>query len=68
VLQVFLELVDTQMTKGRGENKMEPKEAAKQIIYGIENKIEDYDIGKVKLLRLLLRFIPSIARNIMKKY
>jgi len=68
VLQVFLELVDTQMTKGRGENKMEAKEAAKQIIYGIENKIEDHDIGKVKLLRLLLRFIPSISKSIMKKY
>jgi uncharacterized oxidoreductase len=68
VLQVFLELVDTDMTKGRGKNKMEPKEAAKQIIYGIENKIEDHDIGKVKLLRLLLRGIPSIAKSIMKKY
>jgi len=68
VQQVFLELVDTNMTKGRGKNKISPRNAAKQIIYGIDNNILDHDIGKVKLLRLLLRLIPSRARKIMKKY
>jgi len=68
VQQVFLELVDTQMTKGRGEHKMSAKTAAIRIIRGIERDIPDNDIGKVKLLRVLLRIAPSIAKKIMKKY
>ena len=68
VQQIFLELVDTNMTKGRGENKISPKYVAEKIIYGMENKILEHDIGKVKLLRLLLRIAPSLAKKIMKKY
>jgi len=68
IQQAFLELVDTSMAKGRGKNKMSPEAAAKQIIRGIERNIQDHDIGKVKLLRLLLRIAPSIAQRIMKKY
>ena len=68
VQQAFLELVDTPMTAGRGTNKMSPKLAAQKIIYGIENDISINNIGKVKLLRVLLRLVPSIAKRIMKKY
>ena len=68
VQQAFLELVDTAMTKGRGEDKMSAKEAAVKIIHGIEHDIPDYYIGKVNLLRILLRLAPSIARKILKKY
>ena len=68
VQQVFLELVDTAMTKGRGANKMTAEQAAIHIIDGIKHDIPDHDIGKVKLLRLLLRLAPSMAQKIMKKY
>jgi len=68
VQQAFLELVETAMTTGRGENKMSAEEAAKIIIQGAERGILDHDIGKVKLLRFLLRLAPSIAQKIMKKY
>ncbi|NOY72666.1 MAG: SDR family NAD(P)-dependent oxidoreductase [Gammaproteobacteria bacterium] len=68
VQQAFLELVDTAMTKGRGKNKTPPEVAARKIIYGIERDIPDHDIGKVKLLRALLRLFPSIAQRIMKKH
>lgn len=68
VLQAFLEMVDTPMTEGRGKNKISAEDAAMQIIRGIERDIPDHDIGKVKLLRLLLRLAPSIAKNIMQKY
>ena len=68
VQQVFLEVVDTAMTKGRGDNKMTAKDAAEQIIEGIRHDIPDHDIGKVKLLRLLLRLAPKIAQKIMKRY
>ncbi len=68
VQQAFLQLVDTSMTTGRGKNKMSAETAAMQIIRGIEHDIHDHDIGKVKLLRGLLRLAPSIAQNIMKTY
>ena len=68
VQQAFLELVDTPMTAGRGTKKMSPELAAQKILYGIENDIAVNNIGKVKLLRVLLRLVPSIAKRIMKKY
>lgn len=67
VQQAFLELVDTAMTEGRGNNKMSAEEAAALIIKGVEHNIQEHDIGRVKLLRLLLRIAPSIARRLMKK-
>lgn len=68
VQQAFLELVDTEMTKGRGKKKMSAKSAALKIIYGIEHHIVDHDFGKVKLLRMMLRLAPSTAHKIMKNY
>jgi short-subunit dehydrogenase involved in D-alanine esterification of teichoic acids len=68
VRQAFLELVDTAMTKGRGKHKMAAEYAAQQVLKGLERDIADHDIGKVKLLRLLLRLAPSIAKAIMKTY
>jgi len=68
VQQVFLELVDTPMTAGRGRNKMDAGEAARRIIDGITRDVQDHDMRKVKMLRLLLRLAPSVARKIMKRY
>lgn len=68
VQQAFLELVETSMTTGRGQNKMSAEVASKIIIQGLKDDVLDHDIGKVKLLRLLLRITPSIAKKIMKKY
>jgi len=67
VLQTFLPLVSTSMTTGRGNNKLTPEAAATSIIHGIEHDILDHDIGKVKLLRALLRIAPLIAHRILKK-
>jgi len=66
VYQIFLELVDTSMTKGRGKNKVSSKDAARKIIQGIERDIPEHYVGKVKLLMFLLRLAPSIARKILK--
>ena len=67
VQQAFLELVDTAMTIGRGKNKMTANEAAITILKGLEQGKLDHDIGKVKLLRFLLRLSPSLVAKIMKK-
>ena len=67
ISQVFLPLVDTKMTEGRGSGKISATEAASQIIYGIQKRQAEINIGKVKLLRLIMRISPSLARSIMKK-
>ena len=67
VLQAFLPLVDTDMTRGRGTDKISALEAARDILRGIENETQENYIGKMKLFRLLQRFSPSLAGNIMRK-
>ena len=67
VLQAFLPLVETPMTEGRGSGKMLASDAARAIIQGIEQGRKENYIGKSKLLAVLMRIAPSIARNIMKK-
>jgi uncharacterized oxidoreductase len=67
VLQAFLPVVDTPMTEGRGSSKLSPKDAADQIIVGIERSIPDNNVGKVKLLRATNRFFPALAHRIMQK-
>ena len=67
VQQAFLDIVDTAMTAGRGKNKMSAENAARNIINGMQREILDHDLGKVKLLRSLLRLAPSIAKKIMMK-
>ncbi len=66
VLQAFLPLVDTPMTKGRGSAKMSVDNVSSEIIKGIEKTIIDHDIGKVKLLRIINRLLPSLAQKIMR--
>lgn len=67
VFQSFLDLVDTSMTEGRGQNKMTAEQATKNILNGVSLNNLDHNIGKVKWLSLLLRYAPSIATKIMKK-
>lgn len=66
VLQAFLPLVDTAMTAGRGDGKLPPDKVARDIIQGIAARKTDIDIGKVKFLRPIARFMPGLARKIMK--
>lgn len=66
VLQAFLPLVDTPMTAGRGKNKLPAKQAAYQIICGIQQGTRCNNIGKVKLLHILLRLWPELAKKIIR--
>ena len=61
VRQIFLPLVDTAMTEGRGSGKLQADYVAKRIISGAN------DIGKVPLLRLINYIAPPLARRIMKR-
>jgi uncharacterized oxidoreductase len=66
VKQVFLPLVDTAMTKGRGSGKLSAEQAASEIIKGLSASNAVIDIGKVKLLRFIRRLSPGLAARIMK--
>lgn len=66
VKQVFLPLVDTAMTKGRGSGKISPEEAAFEMINALSKSGGRIDIGKVKFLRLLQRLSPALASQLMK--
>ena len=66
VLQ-FLPLVETPMTEGRGSGKMAASDAATAILLGLENGTTENYIGKSKFLAVLMRILPSVARNIMKR-
>lgn len=66
VKQVFLPLVDTPMTEGRGKGKMPVEKVASEIIRGMAGSGPHFDIGKVRLLRFLNRLAPSLAKTIMK--
>ena len=66
VKQVFLPLVDTAMTKGRGKGKLRADHAAAEIIKGLSASEPFVDIGKVRLLRMIQRVSPALAGKIMK--
>ncbi len=67
VMQAFMPLVDTPMTEGRGNDKISAKTAGAELIKGIELGQTEINIGKVKLLRIIGRVYPSLARQILKR-
>jgi uncharacterized oxidoreductase len=66
VKQVFLPLVDTAMTAGRGSGKPSPEKVASDIIRELSSPRANIDIGRVRVLRFLQRIAPSLAARIMK--
>ena len=67
VMQVFLPLVDTPMTAGRGSGKLESADVARRIIRGVEQGRAVNDVGKVRLFRAINRLSPSLAARIMQR-
>lgn len=66
VVQVFLPLVDTPMTQGRGGGKISAERAACDILDAIGKGRATVNIGKVKALRVLFALAPFLARRILK--
>jgi len=67
VAEVILPLVDTPMTEGRGSGEMTAEMAAKGIIAGIETGRDEIYIGKARLLPPMLRLIPGVVKNVLKR-
>lgn len=68
VLQAILPLVETPMTEGRGRSKgkISAEKAADALIMGLKKEIPEHYIGKSKLLKIIGRISPGVARNILK--
>jgi uncharacterized oxidoreductase len=66
VFEVIPTLVDTEMTKGRGKNKVGPDFLAAESLRAIETDKYEIPIGKTRILFLLHRFVPTIAQRIAR--
>lgn len=68
VMEIILPLVDTPMTRGRGNGKISPAYAAQQIIAGIQRNCSEIYVGKARLLPLMLRIWPGRVKRILQRY
>ncbi len=66
VVELIPALVETEMTKGRGKDKISVDDLVKEFIAGFENDTQEINIGKVKLLRALNRFMPNLISKKMR--
>ena len=65
VFEIIPPLVDTQMTKGRGEGKISPQQLVDEFIRAFKKNTYEVNVGKVKLLRIIHRISPSLADRII---
>ena len=66
VFEIIPPLVDTNMTKGRGNGKIIAEQLVDEFIKSFEKNNYEINIGKVKLLKFINRIFPSLAEKIMK--
>ena len=66
VFEMIPPLVDTDMTNGRGKDKISPEQLVKQFLRSLKSDNYEINIGKTKLLRLIKRIAPKVADGILK--
>jgi uncharacterized oxidoreductase len=66
VFEIVPTLVDTEMTKDRGKNKVSPDFLAAEVLRSIETDKYEIPIGKTRILFLLHRFVSAIAERIAR--
>ncbi|MUT66500.1 SDR family oxidoreductase [Paenibacillus sp. NEAU-GSW1] len=67
VFEIIPPVVDTDMTRGRGKNKIKPEALAAEFFTYYTKDKQEVPIGKVKLLGILQRLLPSIPERILRK-
>jgi uncharacterized oxidoreductase len=67
MIDIVLPLVDTDMTQGRGSGKISPDAATSAILAAIERRVAVQWVGKAKLLGIVNRLSPALARTIMRR-
>lgn len=66
ITEAIMALVDTDMTKGRGSDKITPSQAASEIIDGLIRSKDEVWVAKAKLLRVINYIAPFLARRILR--
>ena len=66
VFELIPALVETEMTEGRGKDKISVDALVNEFIEGFENDLYEINIGKVKLLRKMYRFMPNLISKKMR--
>lgn len=66
VFEIIPPIVDTAMTHGRGRGKLSPEQLAEQFFRSFRRDRLEIEIGKVKLLKWLNRWLPSVAEAILR--
>lgn len=66
VHEVFLPIVDTGMTHGRGSGKISAEAAAAQILAGLQRGDEHIWVGKARLVPVLNRLAPVLGRKALR--
>lgn len=67
VFELFPPVVNTDMTQGRGKDKMEPDVLAKKFMQSFEQNEFEILVGKIKLLQLINLISPKLAKKILRK-
>jgi short-subunit dehydrogenase involved in D-alanine esterification of teichoic acids len=67
IIEVLPPVVDTPMTANRGGEKLSPQVVANSIVDALKQRSYEVLVGKIKLLALINRIAPSLARKIMNK-
>ncbi|MFF2889436.1 SDR family oxidoreductase [Paenibacillus sp. NPDC057967] len=66
VFEIIPPIVDTAMTRGRGRGKLSPERLAEQFFRDFRHNRLEIAIGKVKILKWLNRWFPSVAEAILR--
>ncbi len=66
VIDAVMTLVDTDMTHGRGRGKISTSQAAAAVIDGMHGGSDEIYIGRVKLLRTIMRLSPTLGYRILR--
>ncbi len=66
VFEVLPPLVDTDMTRGRGTDKLSPEQVARETFRGLRKNRFEIPVGKTKMLSKLNRVAPGAAAKILR--
>ena len=66
VAEAVMALVDTDMTRGRGGRKIDPADAAAELLAGLQRGQNEIYVGRAKLLRLVMRLAPGFGERLMR--
>ena len=66
VVELIPPLVETAMTKGRGKDKVSPEVVAQALVKGLQAGKTEILVGKIKLLKMINRWLPALAERILR--